>query len=63
MNVKNIPYSILELATVSSHSTPEETFKKSLDLAQKAEGFGYKRFWRPTALLLINSPCLLIWQI
>ncbi|ABM02368.1 luciferase family protein [Psychromonas ingrahamii 37] len=45
MNFKNIPFSILELATVSSHSTPEETFKKSLDLAQKAEEFGYKRFW------------------
>ena len=45
MNFKNTPFSILELATVSSNSTPEETFKKSLDLAQKAEGFGYKRFW------------------
>jgi hypothetical protein len=45
MNNKNIPFSILELASVSSDSTPEETFKKSLDLAQKAEGFGYKRFW------------------
>jgi hypothetical protein len=45
MNFKNIPFSILELASVSSNSTPEKTFKKSLDLAQKAEGFGYKRFW------------------
>lgn len=45
MHYKNIPFSILELASVSSDSTPKETFKKSLDLAQKAEGFGYKRFW------------------
>ncbi|MFT6924826.1 MAG: luciferase family oxidoreductase group 1 [Psychromonas sp.] len=45
MNTKNFTFSILELATVCSHSTPQETFKKSLDLAQKAEGFGYKRFW------------------
>jgi len=45
MSFKNIPFSILELATVSSNSNPEETYKKSLDLAQKAEGFGYKRFW------------------
>lgn len=45
MNIKNISFSILELASVCSHSTPAETFKKSLDLAQKAEGFGYKRFW------------------
>lgn len=44
-NQKNIPYSILELASVASGTTPEETFKKSLDLAQKAEEFGYKRFW------------------
>ena len=45
LNTKNIPYSILELATVGSGITTEETFKNSLDLAQKAEGFGYKRFW------------------
>jgi hypothetical protein len=45
MSFKNTPFSILELASVSSNSTPEKTFKKSLDLAQKAEDFGYKRFW------------------
>ncbi len=42
---KNIPYSILELATVANNSTPAETFAKSLDLAQQAEEFGYNRFW------------------
>lgn len=41
----NIPFSILELASVANGSTPEETFRKSLDLAQKAEKLGYKRFW------------------
>ena len=40
-----IPISILELASVGQDVTIEETFKKSLDLAQKAEEFGYKRFW------------------
>lgn len=45
MTLKNIPYSILELASVSKGSTTEETFKKSLDLAQKAEEFGYHRLW------------------
>ena len=45
MNRKHIPYSILELATVSNGSTPAETFKKSLHLAQEAEALGYKRFW------------------
>ncbi|KEO74068.1 LLM class flavin-dependent oxidoreductase [Anditalea andensis] len=42
---KKIPYSILELAGVSSNTTIEQTFKNSLDLAQKAETFGYNRFW------------------
>lgn len=45
MPQKNIPYSILELASVAANSNPAETFKRSLDLAQKAEGFGYHRFW------------------
>ena len=43
--MKDIPYSILELATVGVGSSPQETFKNSLDLARKAEGFGYRRFW------------------
>ncbi len=42
---KNIPYSVLELASVASGDTPADTFKNSLDLAQKAENMGYKRFW------------------
>lgn len=45
MNKKNIPISILELATVGSGISIEKTFNNSLDLAQKAEGFGYNRFW------------------
>lgn len=45
MTQKNIPFSILELASISKGTTPGETFKNSLDLAQKAEDFGYKRFW------------------
>jgi hypothetical protein len=44
-NIKNIPYSILELASVSAGSNPQETFKNSLDLARKAEELGYTRFW------------------
>ena len=42
---KHIPYSILELASVARGTTIAETFEKSLDLAQKAEKFGYRRFW------------------
>ncbi|MEO5909051.1 MAG: LLM class flavin-dependent oxidoreductase, partial [Ginsengibacter sp.] len=41
----DIPFSILELATVSEGSTPAETFVKNLELAQRAEEYGYKRFW------------------
>ena len=44
-NIKNIPYSILELASVSAGSNVQETFKNSLDLARKAEELGYTRFW------------------
>ena len=43
--MKKSKFSILELAPIGLGSNPEETFKKSLDLAQKAEVFGYHRFW------------------
>lgn len=42
---KKIAYSILELAIVSSGVTIEQTFKNSVDLAQKAEAMGYNRIW------------------
>lgn len=45
ISLNNIPYSILELATVSKNSSVKETFAQSLDLAQKAENMGYTRFW------------------
>lgn len=45
MKLQNIPISILELASVGSGVTTGETFKNSLNLAQKAEEFGYNRFW------------------
>ena len=42
---KKIPYSILELASVGAGISIEETFRNSQHLAQKAEEFGYNRFW------------------
>lgn len=45
MNTEPILYSILELATVSAGSTASDSFKKALDLAQKAERVGYHRMW------------------
>lgn len=42
---KKTAYSILELAIVSSGVTIEQTFNNSVDLAQKTEEMGYRRFW------------------
>lgn len=44
-NLSKIKFSILELASVGVNSTAGETFKNSLNLAQKAEDLGYFRFW------------------
>ena len=41
----NIPLSVLELATVPEGQTPAQVFPNILDLAQKAELWGYRRYW------------------
>src|SRR6201991_4434673 len=38
-------YSILDLAFVPEGSTPGDALRNSLDLAQHAERWGFKRFW------------------
>ncbi|PWS28637.1 LLM class flavin-dependent oxidoreductase [Pedobacter yonginense] len=43
--LKNIPYSILDLATVLDGETPADTFPKSLELARQSEKLGYTRYW------------------
>ena len=43
--LKEIPFSILELATVGEGFELLDVFDNSLLLAQKAEEFGYSRFW------------------
>jgi luciferase family oxidoreductase group 1 len=40
-----VPVSILDLVPVIIGETPREALRKSLDLAQHAEAFGYKRYW------------------
>ena len=40
-----IPFSILDLSPVAEGSTPAESFRNTLDLAQHAERWGYKRHW------------------
>jgi luciferase family oxidoreductase group 1 len=41
----DLPYSILDLATVIEGKTPADTFKNSVDLAQHAEQWGFHRYW------------------
>ncbi len=40
-----IPFSILDLCPIAEGSNAAQSFKNSLDLAQHAEAWGYKRFW------------------
>ena len=40
-----VPVSILDLVPVILGETPREGLRKSLDLVQHAERFGYKRYW------------------
>lgn len=40
-----IPFSILDLAPIVAGSNASEAFRRTLDLAQCAEKWGYSRFW------------------
>ena len=40
-----IAYSVLDLAPIAAGTTPTETFRNSLDLAQHVEQLGYTRYW------------------
>ncbi|MDN4526710.1 LLM class flavin-dependent oxidoreductase [Fictibacillus fluitans] len=41
----DIPYSVLDLSPVVVGETPADSLKKTLDLAQHAEKWGYNRYW------------------
>ncbi|WP_010531448.1 LLM class flavin-dependent oxidoreductase [Lentibacillus jeotgali] len=41
----NIPLSVLDLAPILEGSTPEQSFKNSVNLAQNTEKFGFNRYW------------------
>jgi luciferase family oxidoreductase group 1 len=43
--LSDIPFSVLDLSPVNQGSTPAESFRNSLSLAQHVERLGYKRFW------------------
>ncbi|MFF7655687.1 LLM class flavin-dependent oxidoreductase [Streptomyces sp. NPDC007983] len=40
-----IPLGVLDLVPISSGSTAAEALRRSIDLAQQAERFGYARYW------------------
>jgi len=40
-----VPFSVLDLAPVAEGATPADALRNSLQLAQKAEELGYRRFW------------------
>ncbi|MDF2430478.1 MAG: hypothetical protein JWP44_109 [Mucilaginibacter sp.] len=43
--LKDLKYSVLDLATVVQGQTPVDAFKHSLALAKQAEELGYTRYW------------------
>jgi len=67
MNFSRIDYSILDLAIVTKGSSIQETLSNSIALAQKAEEYGYKRFWfaehHNMAAIASSSPPVLIGRI
>jgi luciferase family oxidoreductase group 1 len=40
-----VPLSVLDLSPIVQGGTPAQSFRHSLDLAQQAERWGYRRFW------------------
>ena len=40
-----VPFSILDLSPIHEGGTAGEALQRSLDLAQLAEGLGYRRYW------------------
>ncbi|GIP40499.1 alkane 1-monooxygenase [Paenibacillus sp. J31TS4] len=40
-----VPLSILDLAPITAGGSPAESLRRSLELAQHAERWGYRRFW------------------
>lgn len=43
--LSKIPVSVLDLATIAAGDTPRDSFKKSLEVAQHADTFGFNRYW------------------
>jgi luciferase family oxidoreductase group 1 len=44
-DVRALPLSVLDLSPVPSGSRPSQSLRRTVELAQHAERFGYERFW------------------
>lgn len=44
-DLSDIPFSVLDLSPINQGSTPAESFRNSLSLAQHVERLGYHRYW------------------
>jgi alkanesulfonate monooxygenase SsuD/methylene tetrahydromethanopterin reductase-like flavin-dependent oxidoreductase (luciferase family) len=62
-----VPLSILDLAPLVSGGTVADALRRTLDLARKAEQFGYRRYWvaehHLTPGVASSQPALLLGQI
>lgn len=67
MNNKPTAYSILDLAIVAKGNSVKETLFNTVSLAQKAEAFGYTRFWlaehHNMAAIASSAPVVLIGHV
>ncbi|WCK56640.1 LLM class flavin-dependent oxidoreductase [Aneurinibacillus sp. Ricciae_BoGa-3] len=43
--LREIPFSVLDLSPIVEGDTPADSFRKTLDLARHAENWGYNRYW------------------
>ncbi|TWD98558.1 luciferase family oxidoreductase group 1 [Neobacillus bataviensis] len=43
--LNEIPFSVLDLSPIVAESTPADSFRNTLELAQLAEKLGYNRYW------------------
>lgn len=43
--LEDVPFSVLDLATIVEGESPADAFKRSMALAQHAEKLGYTRYW------------------
>jgi hypothetical protein len=53
-----IPFSVPDLSPINQGGDAAQAFRNSLDLAQHAERWNYKRFWHAGITICPASPAL-----